>query len=297
MEGVVNINKSSSMTSHDVVQHVRRILKERRIGHTGTLDPLATGVLVLCIGQATRIAQYLEAGEKEYEAVMRLGITTDTLDSDGRILEIKSSPVPERDSIVSLMRLFTGTIMQRPPAFSAVKITGIPSYKLARQGKTEPNKPRAVTIKALELKAYEYPFVSITVTCSKGVYIRSLCADLGDALGTGAHITKLRRTRSGRFSIANAVTLEDLSGMVEAGTEAQAVATIADALEDVPQILLAEAESARVTHGSKVSCPDEPGTGGRSGLVRLHDPLGRLLALARLEGGIIRPELVFSTGS
>ncbi len=297
MEGVVNINKPSGMTSHDVVQHVRRVLGEKRIGHTGTLDPLATGVLVLCIGQATRIAQYLEAGEKEYEAVMRLGITTDTLDAEGRILETRSSPVPEQDEIVSLMQRFRGTIMQRPPAFSAVKISGIPSYKLAREGKAELNKPRPVTIKALELTAYEYPFVSITVTCSKGVYIRSLCADLGDALGTGAHVSKLQRTRSGCFSIANAVTLEEFTSMAEAGTEAQAVATIDDALADVPPILLAEDESERVTHGSKVSCPDEPETDGRNGLVRLHDPLGRLLALARLEGGIIRPELVFSTGS
>jgi tRNA pseudouridine55 synthase len=297
MEGVVNINKPSGMTSHDVVLHVRRILREKRIGHTGTLDPLATGVLVLCIGKATRIAQYLEAGEKEYAAVMRLGITTDTLDADGLVLETKTCPAPTRELILRLMRHYIGTIMQRPPAFSAVKISGVPSYKLARQGKTEPNKPRAVTINALELTAYEYPFVSITVRCSKGVYIRSLCADLGDALGTGAHVTKLQRTRSGRFRIADAVTLEELSDMAEAGREGQAVATIDDALADVPPILLAGAESERVTHGSKVSCPYQPGTGGWNGLVRLHDPLGRLLALARLEEGIIRPELVFSAGS
>ncbi len=297
MEGVININKPSGMTSHDVVLHVRRILGEKRIGHTGTLDPLATGVLVLCIGKATRIAKYLEAGEKEYAAVMRLGITTDTLDADGRVLETRTCPAPARELILRLMRQFIGTIMQRPPAFSAVKISGVPSYKLARQGKAEPNKPRAVTIHAIELAAYEHPFVSLMIRCSKGVYIRSLCADLGDALGTGAHLTKLQRTRSGRFSIAAAVTLEELSSMAEAGREAQAIATIDDALADVPPILLAEAESERVTHGSRVSCPDESKTGGRNGLVRLHDPLGRLLALAHLEGGILRPELVFSAGS
>ncbi len=297
MEGVVNINKPSGMTSHDVVQHVRRILGEKRIGHTGTLDPLATGVLVLCIGQATRIAQYLEAGEKEYEAVMRLGITTDTLDAEGRILETRSSPVPEQDVIVSLMQRFMGTIMQRPPAFSAVKIAGIPSYKLAREGKAEPNKPRPVTINALELTAYDYPFMSIRVRCSKGVYIRSLCADMGDALGTGAHVAKLQRTRSGQFSIKNAVAPCKLADMIAGGTVEQAITTIDDALSHVPPIPLAEAEAARVTHGNKVSCPFEPGAGERNGLVRLHDPLGRLLALARLEGGILRPELVFSSGS
>ncbi len=297
MEGVININKPSGLTSHDVVLHVRRILGEKRVGHTGTLDPLATGVLVLCIGKATRIAQYLEAGEKEYTAVMRLGITTDTLDADGRVLETRTCPAPARELILRLMRQFIGAIMQRPPAFSAVKISGVPSYKLARHGKTEPNKPRPVTIHALELTAYEHPFVSFTVRCSKGVYIRSLCADLGDALGTGAHLTKLQRTRSGRFSIADAITLEELSGMAGTDRESQVIATIDDALADVPPILLDEAESKRVTHGSRVSCPDDPGTGSRDGLVRLHDPLGRLLALAHLEGGIIRPELVFSAGS
>ncbi len=297
MEGVININKPSGITSHDVVLHVRRILREKKVGHTGTLDPLATGVLVLCIGKATRIAQYLETGEKEYTAVMRLGVTTDTLDVDGRVLETRTCPAPARELILRLMRQFVGKIMQRPPAFSAVKICGVPSYKLARQGKAEPNKPRAVTIHALELTAYEYPFVSIAVKCSKGVYIRSLCADLGDALGTGAHLTKLVRTRSGRFSLANAVTLEELSGLAHTGRVDQAIATVDDALADIPPILLAKAESEQVTHGSRVSCPHEPGTEGKNGLVRLHDPLGRLLALARLEGGIIRPELVFSAGS
>ncbi len=297
MEGVVNINKPSGMTSHDVVQHVRRIFGEKRIGHTGTLDPLATGVLVLCIGQATRIAQYLEAGEKEYEAVMRLGITTDTLDAEGRILETRSSPVPERDVIVSLMQRFMGTIMQRPPAFSAVKIAGIPSYKLAREGKAKPNKPKPVAIHALELAAYDYPFMSIRVRCSKGVYIRSLCADMGDALGTGAHVAKLQRTRSGQFSIKNAIAPGELADMAADGTVEQAITTIDDALSHVPPIPLAEAEAARVAHGDKVSCPFEPVAGEKNGLVRLHDPLGRLLALARLEGGILRPELVFSAGS
>src|SRR5512135_1303728 len=134
MDGVLNINKPSGVTSHDVVGSVRKILKEKRIGHTGTLDPLATGVLVLCIGKATRIAQYLEAGEKEYRAVMRLGVTTDTLDAIGRVLETRTYEKPDRRTLLRVMQQFTGTIMQSPPAFSAVKISGVPSYKLARQG-------------------------------------------------------------------------------------------------------------------------------------------------------------------
>lgn len=295
MDGVLNVNKPSGMTSHDVVLHIRRILKEKRIGHAGTLDPLATGVLVLCIGKATRIARYLEAGEKEYQAVMRLGITTDTLDAEGRVLATKTYAAPDRSALVQVMQRFVGTIMQRPPAFSAVKIAGVPSYKLAREGRTEPNKPRPVTIHAIELTAYDDPFVRMTVSCSKGVYIRSLCADIGDALGFGAHVTSLKRIRSGRFSIVNALTLEDLAGLAAAGTVGTAVTTIDDALADFPCIRLAGAEATRVANGGRISCPAS-GTNNRNGPVRLHDPLDRLLAIAHLDEGIIKPELVFSCG-
>src|SRR5208337_1409573 len=169
MDGVVNINKPSGVTSHDVVQMARRMLKEKRIGHTGTLDPLATGVLVLCIGKATRIAQYLEAGKKEYRAEMRLGVTTDTLDADGRVLETRTYKPPDRAAILDVVHRFTGTIMQSPPAFSAVKIAGTPSYKLARQGKALPNKARPATIHNIDLTAFEDPFVRLTVQCAKGV--------------------------------------------------------------------------------------------------------------------------------
>ncbi len=295
MDGVVNINKPSGVTSHDMVLRLRRILKEKKIGHTGTLDPLATGVLVVCVGKATRIARYLESGEKEYRAVMRLGMTTDTLDADGRVREAKTYTPPDRTTLVRAMQQFVGMIMQRPPAFSAVKIAGVPSYKMARQGKTEPNKPRPVSIHAIELTAYEDPFVSVTVRCSKGVYIRALCADIGDALGMGAHLTSLQRTRSGHFSVENAISLEGLSGLVAAGTARSAVMAIDDALADFPCIRLAGAEATRIAHGGQISRPTS-GAHSRNCLVRIHDSLDRLLAIARLEGGLIRPELVFPAG-
>jgi tRNA pseudouridine55 synthase len=196
MDGVLNIDKPPRLTSHDVVERVRRILREKRVGHTGTLDPLATGVLVLCVGKATRIARYLEAGEKEYRATMRLGVITDTLDADGRVLETRSITPPDWQKIVEVMKSFTGPIMQRPPAYSAVKVAGVPSYKLAREGKAAPLAPRAVNIYSLELTGQDGPSVSFTVGCSKGVYVRTLSADLGEALGTGAHLTALMRTRS-----------------------------------------------------------------------------------------------------
>jgi tRNA pseudouridine55 synthase len=295
IDGILNINKPSGMTSHDVVQIARRLLGEKRIGHTGTLDPLATGVLILCIGKATRIAQYLEAGEKEYRAIMRLGVTTDTLDAAGRILETRTYEKPDRRTLLRVMQQFTGTIMQSPPAFSAVKISGVPSYKLARQGKAIQNKPRPATIYGIELTAFEDPLVSLTVRCSKGVYIRSLCAEMGNALYAGAHLAGLQRTRSGSFSINAAVTIETLARMAENGTVADVVTSIDDALAEFPVVELGTAESGRVMHGNKVDCPGaDKGLNAWRGLVRVHDSVGRFLALARYDGATISPELVFS---
>ncbi len=293
MDGVLNILKPSGLTSHDVVQKVRAILKEKRIGHTGTLDPLATGVLVLCVGRATRIAQYLEAGKKEYQAVMRLGVTTDTLDAEGRVLETRRYSSPERETILDAAKKFTGSIMQQPPAYSAIKVAGVPSYKLARQGKAEPLKERPVTVHEIKLTAYDDPMVSLTVSCSKGVYVRSLCADIGETLGMGAHLTGLVRTRSGQFRIDRSIKLEELSDLATSGTADKALVSIADALADFPMIEIDDAESARVMHGNQVSCPESFITSA-SVLVRLHEPNGRLLALARVAAGVLKPELVFS---
>lgn len=293
MDGVLNINKPSGVTSHDVVESVRKILHERRIGHTGTLDPLATGVLVLCAGRATRIARFLEAGEKEYKAIMRLGVTTDTLDAEGLILETKSYSPPDRQKIIDVLQGFIGSIMQRPPAYSAVKVAGVPSYKLAREGKAELLKPRPVTIYSIELTAFEDPMVSLTIRCSKGVYIRTLCAELGDALGMGAHLTGLERTRSGRFSIDHAVTLDRLRATTMAGNGEQVVTPIDAALAAFPAIPISEAEAARVLHGNQIACPSSFAN-ITSDHVRLHSPAGRLLGLARIVAGVLKPDLIFS---
>ena len=293
MDGVLNINKPSGMTSHDVVQAVRRITREKRVGHTGTLDPMATGVLVLCAGKATRIARYLEAGEKEYKAVMRLGVTTDTLDAEGRVLETRSYSPPDRSQLLHALKNFIGTIMQRPPAYSAIKVKGVASYKLARQGKAEPLEPRQVTIYGIDLTAYEDPLVSLTVKCSKGVYIRTLCADLGDALGPGAHLTSLVRTRSGRFGIDHAVTLQRLTDLAAAGTLGRVLIPLDEALADYPAMTVEETDAGRIVHGNRIPWHGDS-MSISSGLVRIHGPEGRLLALARAVGGEIRPELVFS---
>ena len=294
MDGVLNINKPSGMTSHDVVQAVRRLLKEKRVGHTGTLDPLATGVLVLCIGRAPRIARCLEAGNKEYDAVMRLGVTTDTLDAEGRVLETRSYDPPARSQLLQAVNTFTGTIMQQPPAFSAVKVAGIPSYKRARQGNAEPLKPRQVTIHAIELAAYDNPLVNLIVRCSKGVYIRSLCADIGEMLGSGAHMAGLVRTRSGRFTIQKAVTLGTLAEAAAAGSTEQLLVPMDEALADFPEIALHAADADKILHGNSVLLPEPSSQGSMQGLIRVHDHAGRLLGLARTDGTGLRPELVFS---
>jgi tRNA pseudouridine55 synthase len=293
MDGVLNINKPPGMTSHDVVLRVRRTLKEKRIGHTGTLDPLATGVLVLCVGKATRIAQYLEAGEKEYRAIMRLGVTTDTLDAEGRVLETRPHTPPDRGKIIEVMRQFTGPIMQQPPAYSAVKVAGVPSYKLARAGKAGPLASRSVTIFTLELTSYEHPLVGFTVRCSKGVYVRTLCADMGETLGMGAHLTSLVRTCSGGFSLDRAITLDALAETAAAGGLDQALISIDEALADFPAVLLNEQESLRVMHGNQIPCPEELANSAKD-RVRLHDSMAGLIAIARVDAGVIKPELVFS---
>lgn len=290
MDGVLIVNKPPAWTSHDVVLKARKILKEKRIGHTGTLDPLATGVLVLCVGKATRIARYLEAEEKEYRAVMELGVTTDTLDAEGRVLERRDYAAPSRTAIIDTLSRYTGVIMQRPPAYSAVKLSGVPAYKLARKGMLVELKARPVTVAHLELTSYENPLVGLQVTCSKGVYIRALCADIGNDLGTGAHLVSLARMRSGRFTLEQAMTLDHMADLAEQGSMDKVLLSIDNALGSLPRIEVGAEEIQKLSHGAQV--PWQGGS-GKPFVVRVHDPHGRLVALARVGSGMLKPELVF----
>lgn len=293
MDGILNINKPSGWTSHDVVQKVREILGEKRIGHTGTLDPMATGVLVLCAGRATRIAKYLEAGEKEYTAVMRLGIITDTQDADGRVIETRAYTPPDPVVVTEALKRFTGAIMQRPPAFSAVKVSGVPSYKLAREGREVKLEPKKITVHEIEILEYNDPFVKFHVRCSKGTYIRTLCADAGSALGMGAHLFALQRTRSGRFRIEDSLTPERLSSVAEKGEAASEIISIDEALADFPAVDLSEAEGIRAAHGNQVFCPAV--LANHSSLfVRMRDPAGNLIAVGRIEAGMLKPDVVLA---
>ncbi len=291
MDGVLNIHKMPGITSHGVVQRVRTLFGEKRVGHTGTLDPSATGVLVVCVGKATRIARYLEAGEKEYHAVMQIGVTTDTCDADGEVLRDGAYASPDRSRILQVLQHFSGRFMQVPPVYSAVKVRGVPSYRLARQGKAEPLKPRPVTIHSIALEDYQDPFLSLRIKCSKGVYIRTLCADIGEALGTGGHMIRLVRTRSGRFHIGQAITLDKLALLSRDELRAVLV-PMSDALDNIPAINVNDDDSRKISHGMRIQLQDSDRP-EKEMLVRIHDANGRLVALGMAGQGLVRPKAVF----
>jgi len=292
--GVLIIQKPQNWTSHDVVNKARRLLQEKKIGHTGTLDPLATGVLVLCVGKATKIVRYLEADDKEYIAELKLGATTDTLDSAGSILETREYASPTRDDIQHALERFRGTILQRPPAYSALKVSGVPSYRLARQGTILEHEERPVTISEITLLEYRDPLVRFSVTCSKGTYIRTLCADIGAFLGAGAHLTALVRTRSGRFRIGQAIDLEQLARKASLGLAEQSLLSLSEALGSFAAVTVDASDALRISHGNAISIPPGFAVNDSQPLIQVLDRDGRVLAVANTSAGLIKPEVVIA---
>ena len=217
INGFVVIDKPAGITSHDVVSRVRRIMGTRKVGHTGTLDPFATGVLPVAVNDGTKAIPFLDEGSKTYEALLRLGVTTDTLDMTGSILTETDPSGITSDQFILCLSNFTGAISQIPPMYSAIKQGGQPLYKLARQGVEVERKARDVEIYSLELISFDLPHVAIRVVCSRGTYVRSLADDIGRQLGCGAALQELRRTASGPFRIENAVTLVDLEAAAGEG--------------------------------------------------------------------------------
>lgn len=208
--GVLLIDKASGMTSHDVVAIARRQLNMKKIGHCGTLDPMATGLLMLVINRATKIQDLLMSEDKQYIGTLTLGATTSTQDKEGEVEEEREVPELSQAQIEEVFEEFTGDFEQIPPMVSAIKKDGVPLYKLARKGKVVERKPRAVTVKSFEVSRVDLPEVDFTVDCSKGFYVRTYAHDIGQKLGCGAHLSGLRRTRSGRFTLDRAVKVEDL---------------------------------------------------------------------------------------
>ncbi|MBO5302443.1 MAG: tRNA pseudouridine(55) synthase TruB [Lachnospiraceae bacterium] len=218
MDGIINVYKEAGFTSFDVVAKLRGILKQKKIGHTGTLDPDAEGVLPICIGKATKICEYLTEKDKVYEAVLHLGIVTDTQDISGSVLETKTPEVTEQE-ISTIISGFVGKQQQIPPMYSALKVNGQKLCDLARKGIEVERKARDIEIFSIDILSIEMPFVSIRVHCSKGTYIRTLCQDIGEALGCGGCMEKLLRTKTGGFSIEHALKLKDIEDIVNERSE------------------------------------------------------------------------------
>ena len=231
MNGLLIIDKPAGMTSFDVVRQVRRMTKTRRVGHAGTLDPMATGVLPVAVGTATRLIEYLMAGDKAYRATLKLGSATDTQDSDGQVIEEKSWQDVDLASVSAAVENFIGDFEQLPPMYSALKKDGQPLYKLARQGIEVDREPRRVHVESLTIDEYSPPYMTFTVTCSKGTYVRTLCHDIGQILGCGAHMTDLRRLSCGRFDLAASHPLQVFKELSEQG-RALPFLSLADILAD-----------------------------------------------------------------
>ena len=294
MTGVLVVDKPSGPTSHDVVARVRRTLGERRIGHTGTLDPLATGVLPLVVGGATRLATFLSGDEKEYVAAVRLGCATDTYDAAGTPVEpaaARSAAAVTRDEVDAALTAFRGTFDQMPPAFSAKKIGGVASYRLARRNQAVALSTVRVTVSALSIESFEGGLLTVRVTASAGFYVRSLAHDLGERLGCGAHLERLRRTRAGSFSEADAAPL----GVVES-EGAQAASRLVQGtrlLPHLPAVVLTERGLRRASHGNAVSPAEMEGGRAEGAVCRLFDAGGRLVAIAERRGdGLLHPTIV-----
>jgi tRNA pseudouridine55 synthase len=213
IEGVLLVDKPRGMTSHDVVYRLRRKLQIQRIGHAGTLDPMATGLLVMLIGKATRISQYLISVDKVYEGEITLGSTTNSQDAEGEVMETRPVPPLTAAQVQETMKTFLGDQYQTPPMFSAIKLGGVPLYKLARQGEVVEREPRFIRVAAFELRSLDLPRLTFGLDCTKGTYVRTIAHDLGAKLGCGAHLSALRRTGSGKFSIGQCLPLEEIQNL------------------------------------------------------------------------------------
>ncbi|HET6675929.1 MAG TPA: tRNA pseudouridine(55) synthase TruB [Nitrospiraceae bacterium] len=288
-DGVLNINKERGWTSHDVVARLRKTLGGIKVGHAGTLDPAATGVLPVLIGRGTRIAEYLLHWDKEYRAVLRLGETTDTLDATGTLLERHSLDRVTEEMIREAVSAFRGRIQQTPPMYSAVKVRGVPLYRTARQGRIIDRDPREVLIHRLEIERIAGSDVSLRVLCSKGTYIRTLCADIGARLGVGGHCLALERSKVGPLSVEQAVAVEEFERQLQAGEVIASLLPLDAALAELRACRVGCEAARNVLHGVPVPCDMvvswdglPPGHGLREEPVRIKDVQDRLLAIGVL---------------
>jgi tRNA pseudouridine55 synthase len=285
MDGVLIIRKPAGPTSHDIVNEVRYIFAQKKVGHAGTLDPMATGVLIVCLGKATRIVDYLMGLPKEYRARMILGRTTDTQDSTGNIISERDSSQITREMLEQAASRFIGEIEQVPPMTSAIKHKGKPLYKFAREGKSVERAPRKVTVWSIQVTDFVRPAMvdaqhlveaELVVRCSSGTYIRTLCADIGEVLGCGAHMSALERTKIGHFSIEQAVTTDDLKDAKVVGRLENLLMSIEEVLVDMPAAVVSREDVDKLLHGRTVRAITDA---KNDAIVRALAPNGKLLAI------------------
>ena len=289
ISGVLVVDKPVGLTSHDVVQVIRKGTNIRRAGHTGTLDPRASGVLVILIGPAVRLSEYVSASDKRYQAILRLGTSTDTYDADGTVVSTSPVTITEQQ-FEEALKTFIGEIEQVPPPYSAVRVKGRKAYEMAREGEEIDLAPRKIQVYTLELLEWAPPEAVIDVYCSSGTYVRSLAHDLGEKLGCGAHLIGLRRTKSGRFTLRDAVPLRKLRECFDNNSWYQFLIPAAEALSDWPAVELTHEMVETVRHGNRVAGSPEKGI-----LVRGISEQGELVALLELdpETNEYQPKKVF----
>jgi tRNA pseudouridine55 synthase len=279
VDGILNLHKAVGMTSHDVVARVRKLIHQRRVGHTGTLDPLASGVLPICIGQATRVAEYLSESGKSYRTEITFGVVTDTYDAEGTILRVGNTSTLTQAHIEQILPRFLGPQQQVPPLYSAIKIHGQPAYKYARAGGTLSLEARSIEITQLTIIEWSHPKLTLDISCSKGTYIRSLAYDLGEALECGAHLTALCRTRSGPFSIEQSITLEQLAAAIAQEQLTSCLFPADYALQNYPALHLDAETARRVLHGNSFSYQGTI-TDPSPTLARLYDQNAHFIGIA-----------------
>lgn len=282
MNGIILVDKPQGWTSHDVVAKLRGIYQQRRIGHSGTLDPMATGVLAVFLGRGTRAVELCENDEKEYVAELLLGIVTNTQDITGEVLEQHSVEV-SRQQLKAVLEQFLGPQQQIPPMYSAVKIGGKKLYELARKGQSVERKPRSIAIHELELCDFDGKTARIRVVCSKGTYIRTLCHDIGAALGTGGCLSSLRRTRAGRFAIDDCVTMEQIQQARDQNAHMAFLRPVDSLFSGCPAVYLGEKEALRCKNGAENAVSGMP-----DGTYRVYGPENEFLMLGQCQNGVLR---------
>ncbi|PTM58958.1 tRNA pseudouridine(55) synthase TruB [Desmospora activa] len=298
LHGVLPVAKPSGMTSHDVVSRVRRLTRQKKIGHTGTLDPEVTGVLPLCLGQATRIVEIVQEMPKRYRGSLVLGMATDTQDQTGRVIEEAEVSPLDINQVDEVLRRFEGVIRQTPPMYSAVKIDGKRLYEWAREGKEVERPSREVVIHRLTRVGFEpgpRPRLDLDVWCSKGTYIRTLCVDIGRALGAPAHMSALVRVQSGPFSLQDAWSLESLEEVAQRGDWNQVLVSVGEALSHLPAVTITDDEQKRVENGVPLPWNGEPTDAKPGTRFRILTEDGNCHALYRLmeDQPVLKPEKVF----